>query len=150
MGQGTESCGGYEVDYDEFEEALDRGRWPARSGDVKLSEMSLQHMKNARRHCQNRAKSCNFSSDADEWERRVDMFDDLINSAEKKASAVPSVPKAPPKPQRGVRATMICHCKAEYTAREAELKRGNGYSCSKRCAAIRREFGRPKAQRKPL
>ncbi len=42
---------------------------------------------------------------------------------------------------------MICHCGAEYSAREADLKRGWGYSCGKSCAAIRRDFGRPKAKR---
>lgn len=49
--------------------------------------------------------------------------------------------------QRGVMANMQCHCGAEYQAREADLKRGWGLSCSKSCAAIRRDFGRPKAKR---
>jgi len=42
---------------------------------------------------------------------------------------------------------MVCHCGEEYQAREADLKRGWGYSCGKSCAAIRRDFGRPKAKR---
>lgn len=42
---------------------------------------------------------------------------------------------------------MICHCGAEYSAKSADLKRGWGYSCGKSCAAIRRDFGRPKAKR---
>lgn len=42
---------------------------------------------------------------------------------------------------------MICHCGEEYSAREADLKRGWGYSCSKSCAALRRDFGKPKAKR---
>jgi hypothetical protein len=42
---------------------------------------------------------------------------------------------------------MICHCGNEYTAKEADLRRGWGYSCGKSCAAIRRDFGRPKAKR---
>lgn len=42
---------------------------------------------------------------------------------------------------------MICHCGVEYDAREADLKRGWGYSCSKSCAAKRRDFGAPKAKR---
>lgn len=41
---------------------------------------------------------------------------------------------------------MICHCGEEYTARSADLKRGWGYSCSKSCAAKRRDFGLPKAK----
>lgn len=32
MGQGTESCGGYDVDYDEYEEGLIRGIWTQRKG----------------------------------------------------------------------------------------------------------------------
>ena len=42
---------------------------------------------------------------------------------------------------------MLCHCGKEYDAREADLKRGWGYSCSKSCAAKRRDFGYPKAKR---
>jgi hypothetical protein len=42
---------------------------------------------------------------------------------------------------------MLCHCGEEYTAREADLKRGWGYSCGKSCAAKRRDFGKPKAKR---
>lgn len=43
---------------------------------------------------------------------------------------------------------MICHCGEEYESKEADLRRGWGYSCGKSCAAIRRDFGRPKAKRK--
>lgn len=151
MGQGTDSCGGYEVDYDEFEEALERGYWPAQSGDVKLSEMTPQHIKNAKRYCQIRAQGCNFSSDTDEWNDRADMFADMLYSSERsKAVSAPLKAVKPPAPVRGSKVTMICHCKHEYEARTADLKRGYGYSCSKRCAAIRREFGRPKATRKVL
>ena len=42
---------------------------------------------------------------------------------------------------------MICHCGAHYEAREADLRRGWGYSCDKSCAAKRRDFGAPKAKR---
>jgi hypothetical protein len=42
---------------------------------------------------------------------------------------------------------MICHCGEEYPAREADLKRGWGYSCDKSCAAKRRDFGLPRAKR---
>lgn len=40
-----------------------------------------------------------------------------------------------------------CHCGEHYFAREADIKRGWGLSCSKSCAAIRRDYGRPKATR---
>jgi hypothetical protein len=42
---------------------------------------------------------------------------------------------------------MICHCGKHYDAREADLKRGWGYSCDKSCAAKRRDFSLPRAKR---
>ncbi len=42
---------------------------------------------------------------------------------------------------------MVCHCGELYDAREADLKRGWGYSCSKSCSAKRRDFSLPKAKR---
>lgn len=50
------------------------------------------------------------------------------------------------KVQPGVKVNMQCHCGKHYQARKADLLRGWGLSCSKRCAAIRREFGRPAAK----
>jgi hypothetical protein len=38
---------------------------------------------------------------------------------------------------------MNCFCGMPYQARVADIKRGWGKTCSKRCAAIKREFGRP-------
>lgn len=38
---------------------------------------------------------------------------------------------------------LICHCGCKYTARVADINRGWGMSCSKSCAAVKREFGRP-------
>lgn len=35
---------------------------------------------------------------------------------------------------------MICMCGNHYSAKQADLNRGWGLSCSKKCAAIRREF----------
>lgn len=53
-----------------------------------------------------------------------------------------------PKNKKGMtgRYKMKCHCGSEYEAKGADLGRGWGFSCSKRCSAIRREFGKPKAQ----
>lgn len=42
---------------------------------------------------------------------------------------------------------LICWCGKQYTARESDIKRGWGLSCSKSHAAIRRDYGRPKATR---
>lgn len=53
--------------------------------------------------------------------------------------------KAPTAPARGAKVNMRCHCGQHYKARKADILRNWGLSCSKRCAAIRREFGRPAA-----
>jgi hypothetical protein len=42
---------------------------------------------------------------------------------------------------------LICWCGKQYQAREADIKRGWGLSCCKSHAAIRRDYGRPKATR---
>ncbi|WAK44686.1 hypothetical protein vBAmePPT11V19_00060 [Alteromonas phage vB_AmeP_PT11-V19] len=42
---------------------------------------------------------------------------------------------------------MKCHCGNTYTAKIADLNRGWGLSCSKSCAAKRREFGLPAANK---
>ncbi|MNC02942.1 hypothetical protein D3C75_503280 [compost metagenome] len=148
MGQGTESCGGYEVDFDEYEECGVDGYWIQRNGSkIKIEDMTVSHMRNCQRICRQLAACATFTSDEEKWNEWVQVFDNEIARRPPVPLKAVTAPKAP---QRGSMVVMICHCKQEYKAREAELKRGNGYSCSKRCAAIRREFGRPKATRKPL
>lgn len=39
--------------------------------------------------------------------------------------------------------TLVCFCGEEYEVREADIKRGWGKTCSKSCAAVKREYGRP-------
>lgn len=149
MGQGSDSCGGYEVDYDEYEEGLEEGMWTQRDHrQIHVSKMSARHLINARALAEARRRSASFTDEADKWQAWIDIFDSYIEIAER----TPTTPKVstPPKPVRGKKVTMICHCKAEYEARQADLNRGNGLSCSKRCAAIRREFKRPPAKPKTL
>lgn len=145
MGQGSDSCGGYEVDYDAYEEGLADGEWTTRNGvGIHITQMTLGHLHGARRVAYRAQMEANFTDTAEKWEAWVEVLDAEI------ARRPAPLPKAPAKPPRGTMVTMICHCKQEYKARQADLKRGNGYSCSKSCAAIRREFGRPKATRKPV
>lgn len=149
MGQGTDSCGGYEVDYDVYEEGLETGRWTQRDGSsISLSQMTVPHMQAARRLCTNMMQAATFSCEADKWNAWTQAFDDEIACRTPKPTVALKVIKAAPKPVRGTTVRMICHCKTEYDARQADLARGWGLSCSKRCSAIRREYGRPAAKRK--
>lgn len=149
MGQGTESCGGYDVDYDEYEDGLSEGRWTCRDGStISVSKMSLQHLKGARRAAAYATRRATFTSDQEKWESWVEVFDEellrRVQTAPKEIKQV-SKPKQAP---RGKMVTMVCYCGQEYDAREADLKRGWGLACCKSHAAIRRDFGRPAAKRK--
>lgn len=148
MGQGSDSCGGYEVDFDPYEEGMEAGVWTTKDNtEIHITKMSLQHLHGARRVAYRAQMEANFTDTAEKWEQWVEMFDEEISRRPPAPLKAVTAPKAPP---RGTMVAMICHCKQEYNAREADLKRGYGFSCSKSCAAIRREFGRPKAKRKPL
>lgn len=153
MGQGSDSCGGYEVDYDPYEEGMEAGVWTTKdNAEIHITKMSLQHLHGARRVAYRAQMEANFTDTAEKWEQWVDMFDAEISrrstTASKAVSATVLTPVKAPTKQRGKMVQMVCHCGQEYDAREAELKRGNGFSCGKRCAAIRRDYGRPKAKRK--
>lgn len=150
MGQGSDSCGGDEWDYDEYEEGLDTGHWTTKGGGgIHITKMTLGHLHGARRVAYRAQMEANFTDAAEKWGAWVEAFDAEIARRPTPVPVLKTV-KAPKAPPRGTMVTMICHCKQEYKARQADLKRGNGYSCSKSCAAIRREFGRPKATRKPV
>lgn len=151
MGQGTDSCGGWESEYDPYdEENLSFGVWASEDGDIHVSKMSLGHLKNARRRCKMLAKTANFTSEQWKWEDWVKTFDEEIDRRE--TSQPPEhhpIKKErcePAQPARGKKIKMVCFCGAVYEARLADLKRGWALTCSKRCAAIRREFGRPAAK----
>jgi hypothetical protein len=148
MGQGTESCGGYDVEYDEYEECQD-GYWIQRDGSrIAISAMSLSHLINTKRICSRLAATASFSSDSEKWSERVEAFDSEIATRQQKQKSCPKAIKAEKSNPRGVIVEMICHCGFGYQARSADIKRGWGLSCGKRCAAIRREYGRPAAKRK--
>lgn len=153
MGQGTESCGGYDVVYDEYDhDNLCDGYWTMRDGTrIHVSKMELSHLKNTRRMVANLARTSTFTSEQEKWESWLEVFDDEIRN--RHYSVVAKKPKAndvnttSSKP-RGKMVTMVCYCGKEYQAREADLKRGWGLTCCKSHAAIRRDFGRPAAKRK--
>lgn len=155
MGQGTDSCGGWESEYDPYEENLANGMWITRDeGEIHVSKMALKHLKGARRRCEMMTKTASFTSDIQKWEDWIDIFDEEIRKRDsvvpqvkvKPAIQTPSEPSTPPQPARGKKISMVCFCDTEYQARLADLKRGWGLTYSKRCAAIKREFGRPPAK----
>ena len=143
MGQGTESCGGYELHYDPVEEGLNSGEWQTRGGGaIRVSDMSAGHLKNAIRHSENKALSSSFSCDSEIWSEWENVLE--IELAKRKTSRINTEPK-PKKPTRGAKQKMKCHCGSEYEARVADLNRGWALSCSKSCSAIRRDFNKPSA-----
>ena len=150
MGQGTESCGGYDVDYDEYDEGLSTGMWTQRNGSqIHISKMTVSHMQGARRVAESAARRANFTCDIEKFEAWVDAFDDEISRRGGEVERAPAVyvDGSVKKETRGAKAQMQCHCGGFYLAREADLERGWGLSCSKRCASIRRDYKRPAAKR---
>lgn len=150
MGQGSDSCGGYEVDYDPYEEGMENGEWTTKGGGaIAVKDMAIGHLHGARRVAKRAAHEATFEDDREKWEHWVDIFDTELERRDI-APKTPKALKAPAKPVRGTKITMICHCGQEYDARQADIKRKQGLSCSKRCAGIRREYGRPPAKKKPV
>lgn len=146
MGQGAESCGGYDLEYDEYEENLCSGRWVQRDGSsIEVSKMGTSHIKNTLRMVRGLAASSSFTSEADKWEAWADIFEDELA----RRVDVPAKTKTArnPQPVRGAKAQMVCHCGKHYDAREADLNRGWGLSCSKSCSASRKTFRLPSAKR---
>lgn len=144
MGQGAESCGAYESEYDPYEEGLTTEVWTCRDGtSIKVSAMTENHLRGARRVAQRAAKTAPFTSDAEVFEHWVDVFDDELRrrfSANKEKKAAP---KATTKAPRGAMVTMTCWCGRPYQARIADLRRGWAMTCSKSHAAVRRAYGKP-------
>lgn len=139
MGQGAESCGGYDLEYDEYEENLCSGLWVQRDGSsIEVSRMGTNHIKNTLRMVRRLAASSSFTSETDKWEAWAKIFEsELFRRVD-----VPAKTKNArnPQPARGAKVQMVCHCGKHYEAREADLKRGWGLSCSKSCAASRKTF----------
>lgn len=142
MGQGAESCGGYEIDYDPYADGLDTGHWTQQDGSlIHVSKMSQQHLRNARRIAIKHALSASWTSDAEKWHEWADLFDNYIDCAATRDAVC-----KPAEPTRGTKQRMRCHCGVEYDARVADLKRGWALSCSKHCAAVRKTYHKPKAK----
>ena len=148
MGQGTESCGGYEVEYDPhgYDESNGYTVWAGNKGDYKVSSMKKSHIKNCIRLCESKSLSESFSCDSEKWQDWVEVFKaELLNRDKSTPITRAADSKATQKP-RGQKKSMRCHCGQVYDARVADLKRGWALSCSKSCAAIRKKYKKPKAK----
>lgn len=153
MGQGTDSCGGWDDEYDEYDgENLSFGVWTAKDGEIHVSQMSEEHIKRARRKCIALSHTSSFTSESEKWDAWVDAFDDELLRRErygavssKTKTKIKTNSKSDSKTPKssGIRVSMVCFCGITYEPRVSDLKRGWGLTCSKRCAAVKREFGRP-------
>lgn len=136
-------------EYDEYSEGLACEVWTCRNGQtVKVSKMTERHLRGARKVAMRAKQRSTFTYDEEKWQNWIDLFDHYLNikivsSIENKKKLAPKKSTTNPTPPRGNMIEMLCHCGNNYTAREADLKRGWALSCSKRCAAIRRDYGRP-------
>lgn len=147
MGQGSDSCGGWEIDSDFVDEILENGIWIQRDGThVPVDKMTSTHIKNSIPYAKRMAKNANFSYTTQQWDEVIDMLENELNSRSitRHITKEYSGDKAK---SRGEKVKMRCHCGNSYSARSADLKRGWGFSCSKRCAAIRRKYGRPRGRK---
>ncbi len=154
MGQGAESCGGYEIDYDPCYEELRSNSepcWTMKDGSsMPISRMTKTHLRGAIRVAERSSLSQSFSCDSETFDEWVDILTSELDSRGYN-SKKPTIQKSvidnikSKFPARGAKQQMKCHCGNEYAARKADLKRGWAKSCSKSCAATRREYGRPAA-----
>jgi len=143
MGQGAEDAGGYEIDYDPSYEGL-RHHEPRWKDEIPVSQMNVSHLRNALRVARMHSHGNTFSCDDNKWDEWVDILESELDSrSNTRTQAKKATVAKPPAPVRGAKQTMKCHCGALYVARVADIKRGYAKSCSKSCAAVRRDFGRP-------
>lgn len=158
----AEGMGAYEPEYDPYDDELGSGQWIQESGSrIDINKMSDSHIKNCIRLCQRKAMSASCTYDEGVWESWIEDFESELNHRRmngisiKRKSQPSNTPRKKRKPAKCIKAqlktittstvNMLCHCGGEYVARVADLKRGWATSCSKRCASIKREYGRPDA-----
>lgn len=158
----AEAIGFYELDdynpYD-YDESNGFNLWTQRDGStILVSQMSNRHIQNSIGVCRQQAQCSTFSCDSDLWNDWIDVFNSVLSERARNRTFVPAIntqPKQKNKQKKSNKNPFLnmtftasfinlrCHCGKQYEARGADLKRGWALSCSKRCAAIKREFGRP-------
>ena len=76
MGQGTDSCGGYNADYNPYEDGLIDGTWyPKNKPPIKVKDMSTKHVVNTLKMCQQLVYSATFDDERWLWQNWVDLFE---------------------------------------------------------------------------
>ena len=144
MGQGTDSCGGWDVEYDPYDELLADEIWTTKNGQqIKVSDMTKSHLWGAKSVAQMAAATASFECDEEKWLAWVDVFESELSSRGLPLSRPPAIYTNPDavKKTRGAKVRMICHCGTEYDARVADINRGWGLSCSKSCSGRRKKLG---------
>lgn len=167
MGQGSDSVPDFD-DYDEYDSDISNGysMWTQKSGgSIAVEKMANSHISNTIRLCKQLKKCATFSCEEEKWQDWIDVFTQELADRAKKGIVIYNATatrsktgkrkngKPKSKAAKNFKNTtftsstqqMKCHCGSLYTARVADLKRGWALSCSKRCAAIKRDYGRPDA-----
>lgn len=150
----AEEMGAYEPEYDEYEEGLSDGYWTQRCGTaIHIAKMTNSHIRKVICLCEKKSLNSNFSCDEEKWNNWVQLLTEelqrrCLNNTVIKTQRHERKKKKASKTIKSIlqnttlkKLQLECHCGAEYTAKTSDLKRGWALTCSKRCAAIRREFG---------
>lgn len=131
--------------------------WQGRDQIYRVSKMKESHIRNCINLCKKLARSSSFSSEEEKWADWVSIFESELRSRpkektsnQKRATGKRLCKTIKRSFKEGLITTgqvnMRCACGKEYIAKAADLKRGWGLSCSKRCSAIRRKYGAPAAE----
>lgn len=131
MGQGSDSAGGDDFDY-EFDQAshdLKIKIWTKQNGDkIQLKDMTLSELNDAKFFATKQSFECLNDDIADHY---INWFNILSFEVESRTANSQEKKEA-----RGKKTKMTCSCGKIYFARDSDLKRGWGKSCSKSCAAM--------------
>ncbi|EMA4784714.1 TPA: hypothetical protein U2J54_001325 [Providencia rettgeri] len=150
----AEAMGAYEPEFDEYEEGLSDGYWIQRCGTpIHITKMAYSHIQNVICLCEKELLNSNFSCDEEKWNNWIQLLTEELQHRrsnniviknqqhERKKKKASKTIKDILQNTALKKLQLECHCGTEYTAKTSDLKRGWALTCSKRCAAIRRELG---------
>ena len=123
----------------------DNPKWTHKDGTASsVTDMSTSQLRKAIKVCTTAHIDAMFSCNEDKW-------CDWITLLEKEIASRPLIQTT--KQRKGVfvknpatkTQRMKCFCGAIYSARVVDLTKGRDETCSKRCAGVRRLYGKAKA-----